>query len=514
MFGSSAFAVPMLEALAKSVDAGVVADTVPQDLETEAHLTLWHDSDPGELTLLKLCPGTTAKAIEHKYDQFTSYETNRRVSSFVGERSLPAESRWQVRQLTTLCKLMARTSPVFILASLQKTITVDGQQGAEAITEASLRLDMLRDKNRLGYFSRNDTHKDGVQSVRFKGLIQQIEEGTNGTDGRPSPYGSHIVDMKGKPLTLQFLREYAKRVMILFGRARVMIMSYDTRQDLETSIDGDRLVPMPNSMKPYLLGGSIAGFQTQGHVVFFETDNVLTPEYAWGKYVDTLTEGAPTGRPTVGTPTIGAPPSGVTSNWDADTTLDVYWIFTETKDELESLGTRKPATGTSSVAVGQIATFSVTPSNPLADSFRVYRGTSEDAADTDAWFLFEVANSGGGAAVTVRDTNDWRPGCSVAFLLSITSKSMDALHNVGSDNALVDNYEHVKANALDFFQMQDNPAKNTVTWAHLGPAMGTMELGNFLMTVRRPVLFSAGTPIVRNAWQNVVFKNIGNLTVA
>lgn len=513
MFGSSAFAVPMLEALAKAVDAGVVAETVPQDLETEAHLTLWHDTDPGELTLLKLTPGTTAKAIEHKYDQFTSYDTNRRVSSFVGERSLPAESRWQVRQRTALVKLMARTSPVFILASLQKTITVDGNQGAEAITEAALRLDMLRDKNKMGYFSRTDTHKDGVNSVRFPGLIQQIQEGTDGTDGRPSPYGSHVIDMKGKPLTLQSLREYAKRIMILFGRARVMIMSYDARQDLEASIDGDRLVPMPNSIKPYILGGSIAGFQTQGHVVFFETDNVLTPEYAWGKYVATLTEGAPTGRPTVGSATIGSPPGGVVSDWDADTTLDVYWIFTETKDELESLGTRQPSSGTSSVAVGQIATFSVTPSNPLADSIRVYRGTSADDADTDAWFLFEVANSGGGGAVTIRDTNAWRPGCSVAFLLSITSASMDALHKVNGDNALVENYDHVKANALDFFGQKDDMKKNTVTWAHLGPAMGTMELGNFLMTVRRPVLFSAGMPIVRNAWQNVVFKNIGKLSL-
>ena len=216
-------------------------------------------------------------------------------------------------------------------------------------------------------------------------MFQQIEMGTSGEfadlDGVPlpaSPYGSHVIDMQGLPLTMETMQEKMNEVVKLFGNITNMLMSPNVRADIEKPLQQDRFHPTPFSTSPYLLGSSVSGLQTQGHICWFDTDNVLSPEYAFGKYKTTIAEGAPTGRPTV-TGAVTSP--GSNTKWDASSAGSWFWIVTETRDGLESAGTRYPSSSATAMVTGNIMTLTVTANSALADSFRVYRGAS-GAADT------------------------------------------------------------------------------------------------------------------------------------
>ncbi len=502
-----------LKELEKSVDSGSIAPVVAQDLETEAHLTLWRETDANQLTALKLLPSVSAKQIRHEYALVVDYNTQRRITGGFGERSLPAEGRGKFRRMAEIIKLTGLIMPTYLLASLETTITALDANDPVQINAKLQRLDHLKQKNHDIYFSDSTVIRQGSSGNRCRGLIQQIREGTDGTgidaDGNTlpaSPFGSHVIDMEGQPLNLGTIREKAADILTLFGRMTCLIGDQYMRTDFEASFDGDRMHPTPIATEAYMMGQNVAGLQTNGNITWFETDLDLTPAYAQGKYSATLSDDAPRTRPTV----TASVASHSSSKFNAADAADLFWMITETKDQFQGLGTRYPATGYTSVGAGDRVTFSITPGDPTADSFRVHRGTSADAADTDAWFIFEVANSGSGGAVTVYDTNAKRPNTSVAFGLNIRSQVQKALHTANA-NGLVGNYESVRATASTYLNQPDDPASNTVAIAHLGPQVGVMELAAILATAKRPLMYSAWTPLVRNPFQNVVFENIGRL---
>ena len=491
----------LLQALEKAVHSGNITDIVPEDLEIEAHNTLWNESDPGELTLMKLLPSVPATSIKHEFTKVTSYGFSRN-SGFFGERSLPPETNFGTERVIKNIKLMGEIGPTFLLAALEKTQRALGTTGAQNIERVALRKNMLFKKNRNLYFSDTSQTRLGASGLRFEGLAQQIREGTDGTTGT-SPYGSHAIDMQGSPLTIDTIRERAAKSATLFGVFNCFCMDPMTRETFESSMDGAQRLPMPISAKPYMVGQQIAGIQTQGRVIWFESDNTLSPIYAAPQYSSALITGAPTTSPTVAAPSAGSPGGSRVSKWDAESAGEIFWVITETVEELESLGTRAPSTGYTTVAATQEVTLTITPGNPLADSFKVYRGTDADSASTDAWFIFEVANTGGGGAVTSYDLNHYRPNTSHAFGLRVTSASERALHN-GQPGA----YWAARDNAASFLTGGDTPT-NTVAVASLGPSMGIMALASILAEVDRPLMYSACVPEVRNALQNVYFYNIG-----
>ncbi len=492
----------VLEALEKAIHSGNITDIVPEDLEVEAHNTLWQESDPGELTLLKLCPSVPATSIVHEYTRITSFGESRN-SGFFGERSLPPETNFESQRVTTSIKLMGEIGPTFLLAALEKTQRALGTTGAQSIERIALRRNVLWKKNRNLYFSDTSTTRLGANSSRFEGLAQIIREGTDGTSGT-SPYGSHEIDMMGLPLTPETIRERVTKGITLFGRFTCLIMDPFARQNLESHLDSAQRLDMPIAAKPYMVGQNVGGLQTQGGITYFETDNTLSPIWATGQYTTSLAEGAPTTTPTVSV-SIGAPGGGRESRWDALSAGNVYWVVTEVVDELEGLGTRFPAGAAfTAVAAGQEATLTLTSGNPLADSMRVYRGTEDDVSDPgDAWFIYEVAGNGTGAAITSYDNNFNRPNTSWAFGLNIRSKSERALHD-----GLLDSYHRAVESNANFLGQPDNP-RNTVAVAELGPSMGIMALASILAEVDRPLVYSACAPQVRVPRQNITFKNIG-----
>jgi hypothetical protein len=495
----------ILEALEKAVDSGNITAIVPEDLEVQAHNTLWDETTPGQLTLLKLVPSVKATSVVHQYSKVTSYGNRKGNSGFFGEKALPPETNFKAERVTNNIRLLGEIGPTFLLAALEQTQQALGTSGAQNIERVALRRNVLDKKNRALYFSDTRCTKDGDSSLRFKGLYQLIEEGTDGTTGKKSPFGSHIIDMEGQPLVADTIRDRIAKGLVVFGRITSLLTDPYVRSDMESSLDGANRLAMPAATSAYLIGQQVAGLQSQGGITWFETDNGLTPQYARPQYDTDLVDGAPTTKPSV-TASAGAPGGSRVSKWDTNSAGNIFWVVTETVDESEGLGTRYPTgTGSLAVAAGQEVTLTITPGNPNADSFKVYRGTGTDDA-TEAWFVFEVAGAGGGAPVTAYDDNKFRPNTSWAFGLNVVSGAERALHSPGE--ALAASYASARTKSSSFLEGNDREG-NTVAVAQLGPQMGVMALASVLAQVDRPLLYTACTPEVRNPYQNLVFINIG-----
>lgn len=494
----------ILERLEKAVHTGNITEVVPEDLEIEAHNTLWDESKPTELTLLKLLPSTPARQIEHKFTKIVSYGDDT-GTGFFSERSLPPETNFRAERVTVNIKLMGEIGPTFLLAALERTQKALNTSGAQNIERVALRKNVLRKKNRNLYFSDTTVTNSGL---RWKGLLQQIREGTDGTTGSASPFGSHVIDMEGEPLTVDTIREKAARSIQLFAMFTTLIMDPMARNDLESSMDAAHRLNLPIAAAPLMIGQNIGGIQTQGGSVYFETDNTLSAIYSKPKYrAPTSGSGAPATRPTVTVTaqTDNSTGDTVDSKWDASSAGNIFWVFTEVVEEMEGPGTRVPASSYTAVAAGQEVKFSVTPGNPLADSIKVYRGSDAEGTGvvTDAWFIFEVANSGDGAAFTVYDNNLYRPNTTTAFGLNIASRSEQALHD-----GKLGSYASARAKSSEFLRDNDT-SQNTVAVAELGPSMGIMALASVLAHVDRPLVYCAAAPEVRNPYQQVAFINVG-----
>src|SRR5687767_639459 len=142
----------ILKALEKAVTTSTIDALVPEALEESAHNILWRESSRSELTLLKLCPTIPTHNIKHEYDRVTSYGDSR-GHPFFGEQSLPVETEPAFARVTTNVRLLGEMSSTFLLASLEKTIKVDGVRGAPEIARKTLQKNLLYRTNRAMYFS-------------------------------------------------------------------------------------------------------------------------------------------------------------------------------------------------------------------------------------------------------------------------------------------------------------------------------------------------------------------------
>lgn len=490
----------ILEKLQKALHSGNITAVVPQDLEAVAHNTLWDETSAEELTLLKLLPNATAKQIEHKYARVVSYG-RRRGYGFFNERSLPTSSAMTTEQVTVNVKLLGEMSETYLLAAMEETIEALGTRGVQNQERVALRLSVLEKKNRAMYLSDDSTTRG---TLRFKGLLQQIREGTDGTVGT-SPYGSHVIDMLGLPMTIDTLRDRLGKSITLFGRFTTLIMDPFVRGDFEGTLDAAHKLELPVAASPLVIGQNVGGIRTQGGVCYFNTDNGLTPMYSRPQYSTDVEDEAPSTRPTMAAPVAQADNSSgdtVDSLFDAASAGNLYWIVTEVVNDLEGIGTRAPASGYTAVAATQEVKHVATPGNPLAEAFRVYRG--DDGDDGVPWFVFEVKiPTTSGAAVTFYDNNLYRPNTSIAFGLNIASRSFQDVND-----GTLDGYSRAKAKSAAYLTENDSP-RNTVAAVTLGPTMGMMQLAAILATVDRPLLYSACALEMRNALQNVAFINIG-----
>ncbi len=493
--------------MAKAVTTSNIANVVPQDLERETYNALWDIRHANVLMALKLIPTQKATQIVHEFSRLTSYGQTRGMG-FVNETSIPQASDPVFQRRTVNIKLLAALAEVFQLAQMEQTISVGGHNDAVGIAKWTVLHDFLWRTNRAFYYSDTRTQRLGEAGSAFKGLIQQIEEGTDGTVDT-SIFGSHVIDMEGQPLTPTTLRQRLLRIVNYFGAPTCLITSPEVRADFEARLDAAGRISLPVNGNPFVLGQRVGGFRMGDVDLAFHTDLQMGPYHGQGRYVAVAQSGAPAIPTATGTNNAVASGSNV-SKFDANTkgAGDVFYMITEVKNGQESLGRRVPSSGVYTVVVGGEVAFSLQASDPTSDSFRIYRGTRTNGvtqANTEAEFAFEVANSTDGTAVTAYDLNRKRPGLHTAMCMDIASPAHDYFNQLQTGQLTK---QMSSAEQAETFGNQSENMGNTIARARLGPEYGTMELAPYALHAARPVMFTAQAPEVRAPSKNLVFINI------
>jgi hypothetical protein len=489
-------------ALAKATTSDGISSVVPQSLEEVAFNTQWDQNSPNELTLLKCIPSVQATKVVHEYARVLSYG-NAKGNGFFSETGSANRNTPSTDKKTVNLKLQGEESSTTQLAELQKMVSVMGSGSPAAFQLAATLNLMLRKKARNIYFSDDSKTRSLTAGLRVAGLQQQIREGTDGTSGTGVDGQSHIIDMRGLPLSLINIRNVVAGGIRAFGSINSIFMDALTRADFESSLDGAARLEIPAGLSPMFMGQMVAGVQTNGNRVAFLTDNTLDPSFAQPFYTDELEDGAP----------ITVPIASVAASSDSNSRFDsnpggagdFYWVVTPVVGEREGAGVRVPSSGHQAVAVGERARLTITPGASNVESFRIYRGSapaSGDGATTAAQLIGEVRVPSA-ASVTFDDLNYVRPGLSTAFALRIVSPAVNALANPSAEA-----YDAAWQRRAAFAQMADAPM-NTVALAHLGPQLMTMDLAKLGFVVSRQLLASVYGVEVRDPRKNYVFTNVG-----
>lgn len=494
--GLAADTQQILSLLEKALATGDVTSLIKEDLELEAYNSLYRESDQNEFRLLKTLARKNATSIKHEYTRITEFAGNS-STGFFGQDSLPKEAKISSTREILDIKLMGEIASVFALAQFQTPIRALDKNNLVDINQQAARLSLLRKINQACY--RSDT-RDTNATIRFKGIKQQIEEGTT-----TSPV-KHIVDMDGKRLTPMDIREKAREIAELYGRITALYMPPLVLQNLENQLDPvERLMIPRASGEKVILGQSLGGMNTGGGVVNFELDNDLTPAHIYGKpptAIDAKVK-VPGANGEVIAAQVNAP-QVTGSKWTADNEApgNVYYYVSYTSsqetDSADSEGDkiRLPSNANQFLAVlaGGAVTITLTGVPSSVDSVKIYRGKEGG----DAHFVKEIKRDQ--ANLTFQDLNAKQPGTAEVYGLTVASQNYQMIQNAGA---------HYQT-ALPNLDVENQPMPgNTICFVNLGPFMGVFDLARILFTASRDLLFAACAPEVAVPTKNVVWINVG-----
>jgi len=470
--------------LFKSFGVSDAANIIPQDLEPEAYITLYRESDPTESRLLKTIPKIPATSITHEFNKITAYSGNSQTG-FVSETGTVANSKPTIDRVPLTIRLMADRVQVTGLSNLQRSNRAFGLDNLVEIVHATTRLNFMRKMNQQIYKSdTRDTYASTL--LRFKGIYEQIDTGTSGSAV------DHIVDMQGYKVTASFLREKAREITELYGTINVTYVPPICMEQFEKELDPAERLIMP-SMQPVPMLQRVPGFWTQSGFVKFEVDNSLSAQHYRGA-PPTAQSGAPS-APTVNTVAHTADASSL---WFADDEARVSYKVTAVRDEVEGAATEVSTADT--VAAGDKVTFRIIPpSGDPVDSFKIYRGVY---GTSKFEFIQEVAWDGASVQPatyqTFTDLNTRIPGTTEIYGMNMRSTALNSLSQGPYDQVVA---------SLD---TDNRPlAGNTISLAVLGPFMATFPLAKTSFLAADDLIFTALTPEVSVPTQNFILINVG-----
>ncbi|MFA5801213.1 MAG: hypothetical protein WC911_01920 [Thermoleophilia bacterium] len=502
----------------KAVTSSTIASAVPESLEMQAAIATWSDRTPGVNTLLKLIPRAVATKQEHKYVSLDSWGDVAHQTGMGTETGTPASLQFSSTTPVVWLQICNQATDVYFMAELQKMVGIEGTVDPVVVaTNATLKREAWL-TNRNMYLLDTSKSRAGVGAAGrvYKGVLQQVREGTDGTTGS-STFGSHEIDLRGADITSDNIRTQIAHILEYYGMANVLLMPPTPRGNLESSLEGANRITMGGvDIRTHLLGNSIAGLQSQGNVMWFATELALSAKNSKPRYTAPPAGWATTTVPTVVSAVVAGGTSGNASLWGASDDGNIYHVVTEVVNELEGAGTREPAGAAyNAVAVGQEVRLTLTPGSVDADRLRVYRGHDTDVspggtagAVTEAWFLFEVAANGAVPVVTY-DYNQSLPRTAWAVALDIQSPVADAMFNPRG-NSLGANYADANDAAISQIGYRDNGMTSNVSFAQLGPAPMRLQLAPVALTapMGRPVILRVGAPVVRIPQRCFTFKNV------
>lgn len=517
------------EEMLKGVPTSVsdMANLTTIDVSPVAVLVPWSMDNPMEMVFSKLAPTEDATLVAHQWRKVTKYFPDG-FSGFVPETGRGVTASATTEGQTVYNKMMAVEADTTVMASHQSAyIEALGTKDPIEFNRRNAQIALMYKADMESYRSRTDTNRLGTSGDNFKGLEQQIEEGTNGTIGSASDFSTdlggngHIIDMKGRPLTFDNIRSAGIVPVILHGGANVLLMAPDVMAGLSASMDG--AIRLGSELQAMTWGNTnkavTVGFTGPGNNLLFVPTNTLQPKHYQPKYSTSRPTGAPSSVPTVLNFSVTSDNAAfqgvtdtVTSRWDSNPegVGSVYWVITYEQDGVESLGTRYPTgSSTQAVTASQQVNFQVqTP--PGAQRIKVYRSRTDQSstATTETWHIFDVATDASGITVFF-DNNIYRPNTSRAFGLTMEGPVMDAMFEAGSAKAALASLKRSYAAGNTLGTSSAGGQNNGVRNVHLGPKMGQLDMGRLSYSAAYPTAYySIRTPLVPDPLKCFVFKNV------
>lgn len=373
-------------------------------------------------------------------------------SPFFVEGGLPNESDSNYIRQATMVKFLGTTRVITHPATLVRNTVGD----IVAREQRNGTLWLLQQLERALYFG-----DSSIDPLAFDGVYAQVRNFVSGK----SYATQHIIDMKGQPLDLNTIEDAATCIADNYGRSQLELhMTYQVHKDLSKLI-----FPIQRSTDigaPVTLGNPADGYTANFAKIKF-VNNVFLKRRPNPQ--TTSQKGAPA------IPT--APATGqLTAVNDSTSLLDPnsYYYFVSAKNSQGESAPLLVSSTAVTVTSGQRVDIVINRvvSDPVATSYKVYRGTTNDP--TKAVFCFEVADAGSGTTQTISDWNFDRPGTDMAFLI-------------------------------------DNDPENVLTFKQLAPLM-KLPLARISASERFMILLY-GMLQVYNPRRIVVFKNIGKLGI-
>jgi hypothetical protein len=353
------------------------------------------------LEQLKFWKRIGKKAAYNTVEEFNvidSYGGN--SSPFFVEGGLPNEEDSNYLRQSQYVKFLGTTRVITHPATLVRN-TVGDIVALEATNGTTW---LLMQLEKALYFA-----DSSLDPLAFDGVITQVKNFVHGK----SYENQHVIDMKGQPLDENTLEDIATIISDNFGRERLELhLTNQVSKDLSKILmgtDGRQRVIMNGNASEVMLGAPVGGYRANTGTIEFVNNVFMKPQ---ATVPDKSSKGAPAVPATTGidTPVVAADASPAT-NLPAGT----YYYFVSAKN---SAGESAPVSlGYVAATKGQkvTLTFNRVVSDPVAKSYKVYRGLTSVAAN--AQFMVEVKDAGSGTTQAIVDDGSEIPGAHTAILM-------------------------------------------------------------------------------------------------
>ena len=415
---------------------------VPENLEQQAHVTLW---DRDDLHFIRELPEVDATSVFHEFEVVDDYGSVMGSPLFQAESGLGAQTAYSGKRHVTRIVTLSHVNKVSGLARAQKNIEVLGSTDPLVSNRNAQMLVHLFKKAVQTIFCEADA---SMSTLRFSGLLEQFWKKNASAAFADKPKGVDpqlMVDLRGKPLTRKHI-ELASTSMFSdgWGSLNRIYMDPDVSQgfqgEIETNFPVERLT-MGQAPNELIIGAPVAGVKAQGGIVFFKVDNSFHPQFY---YTDPADEAARKGKPYTyesGSPAkpVAAPTVAVAANiagslWQAaDIPAAPAIKYKVQPCNNFGIGPISDASAAAAIAANGRNTVSWA-SAADALSYKVFRNSVDDP---NRYFVIgEVKNNG--ANLSFVDLNHWMPGTSVAvgFEMRVPKTATNRLNARAKDNAV------------------------------------------------------------------------------
>lgn len=416
---------------ALSIDSATgtsISPYVKQDLEDEAYLQLYSESDPAQMALLKDLPRQPAQQVNHEFTLVDRYGNHYANTSFAAN-GLPTQANIEGQRRFVQLKLHGLTSAVQGLTVLQNTIRAMGQPDIAEANDVAVKLLLQYLVNTEMY--RSDT-RQSLDGNRFKGCWQLIDELTRtGAMVGQFANGDIFIDMRGQPLLPDGpngIRAQAVAFNKRNATLRRIYMAPESLEVLENNLDPAArfMLPPQASNKGMIIGNSVDGMRVQGQVVYFRRDNALSSLVRTGAPNATAIPGAPAQFTFSGSTSAGNVSQPAVNNSgvgkfaaSGERLTGIYYVLVACNEVGDSIGSA--ASSTVSATAGKTVEMTIYPRGNET-SFKLYRGYTLDNSQPGTFmqpkfrapqFIMEIPNgnaAGNTSPLTIVDSDAFIPG--------------------------------------------------------------------------------------------------------